>query len=588
MSEQRSVMRMNRRRFLNLAGQFSLAAVGVGLLQACGGAAATSTPGAATATTTKGTIATASTGAASTAAVSSTTSSAMPGTPNASGQASRTTLPFVWLGDLNPLWHPSQYTTFGQAVVFSLIFNNLTKLDEDLKTIIPDLAEKWEVSPDASQYTFHLHQNVKWQDGTPFTAKDVIFSFSRQIVEPYSYTKFMTAVKGAQDYKDGKAQTVAGLEQLDDYTVKITLNAPDSLFLLNLTEPGNVIVPEHLLKDVKPEAIDKAPFTLNTPVGTGPYKFVRYLRDQYVEFAVNPDYFKGKPKITALFMKQLQSDVTVAQLESGEVGLALRLSPIEYDRLTKVPTLNVISQAGVGQVGEFFPCEQKRMSDKRVRQAIYYAIDRKGIVDGIYQGRAQALNGAPPALDGYKDLNAYAYNQDKAKQLLKEAGFDLSAPVRIIYDQTYPLAPQYYPVIAQQLQQVGLKVELNALDSTAYANRFNKQRDSWELAGFYGGAWGLGPHITGQYFNCHKPGWESGYLNCDMDQLFTKAAQTGDPGQRDEVYHQIAKILNEDVPMASLWMPNDLHAATKKLGGGFSAYRDPRRTFTKVETWTLS
>src|SRR6266513_3325869 len=116
------------------------------------------------------------------------------------------TLRFVWLGDLSPIFHPAGYQTFCQAVVFSLVFNNLVKLAPDMKTLVPDLAEKWEVSPDATQFTFHLRRGVKWSDGSPFTANDVVFSFSRQVVEKYRYVKFMTAVEGAGDYAAGKAK----------------------------------------------------------------------------------------------------------------------------------------------------------------------------------------------------------------------------------------------------------------------------------------------------------------------------------------------------------------------------------------------
>ena len=321
-------------------------------------------------------------------------------------------------------------------------------------------------------------------------------------------------------------------------------------------------------------------------MGTGPYKFVQYQTDQFVELSANPDYFKGKPQIDKIFMKRLTSDVTVAQLESGEVDLALRVNPGEYDRLSKVQSLNVVSQPGVGQTALTFPSEQPRMSDKRVRQAIYYAIDRKGIVAAVYQGRAKVLNGAPPAMDVYSDLNQYEYNPEKARQLLAEAGFDLKTPFRIIYDQTYPAAAQYYPLIGQQLQKVGLNVELNALDSTAFTDRQVKQRTTWDMAGYNGGSWGLGGHITAQYYNC-KAATTTGYQNCALDDIFKKAQATGDPKQRDEIYHQAAKLLNEDVPQLPLWTANDLHAASKKLGGGFQIYGDPRRSFTKIETWTI-
>ena len=497
------------------------------------------------------------------------------------------TLRFVWIGDLTPLWHPAQWETFGQVVIFSLIFNNLVDLDEDLKTIVPDLAEKFEVSPDATTFTFTLRKDVKWHDGTPFTAKDVVFSFSRQILNPHKVSSHMLNLIGADDYKTGKADKVSGIEQLDDYTIRLTLVAPDLTFLFNMREPGNVIVPEHLLKDVKPDEIPTAPFTLNSPVGTGPYKFVQYVTDQYVEMTANADYFKGKPKIDKIFMKRMSADTAIAQLESGEVDLALRISPLEYERISKIPTLNAISQLGMGHTSLNFPTEISRMSDKRVRQAIAYAIDKKALVQAVFQGRANVLNGAPPALDGFKDLDPYELDLEKGKQLLTEAGFDLKAPFRMIYDRGYPASGQYMPIIAQQISKLGLSVELIGLDATAFIARSQKQRDSYEIYVGQGGNQRLGPWITNIYFNCERPGYNTGYLNCDLDKAFKNARSTSDPAQVEAAYNEVARILNENLAQISLWTPFDLHASSKKLGGSFSVHGDPRSSFTKIETWEI-
>ena len=500
---------------------------------------------------------------------------------------SSSTLRFVWTGDLNPLWHPSGYQTFSQAVVFSLVFNNLVKLDKDLKTVMPDLAKTWEVSPDMTVFTFHLRKGVTWHDGRPFTARDVIFSFTRQVVEPYRYVKYMDGLKGSRDYKEGKSNEVEGLELIDEHTVRITLSKPDSLFLLNLTEPPCVIVPEHLLKDVDPDAVESSTFTTTSPIGTGPYKFVRYLTDQFVEMEANPNYFKGIPQIEKLFMKRLRPEVTVAQLESGELDLALRLDQLEFDRLSKVTDLDVISRPGIGSTSLYFQVRRPQVRDKRVRQAIYHAIDREGIAKAIFWDRARVRYGAPPAMDGYENLNRYPFDPDKAKRLLEEAGFDFDAPFRIIYDHTFPSAPQVFPIIEQQLREVGINVQLRPLDSTAYIASLREARDTFEAFGSYGGVQGLGPHITATYYNCERKPILTGYANCEFDALFVEARSVADPQKRDAIYARAAKIFNEDLPQLPLWTPDELHAATKRLGGGFSVHSDARKTFGNVETWTL-
>ncbi len=498
------------------------------------------------------------------------------------------TLRFVWIGDLTPLWHPAAYQTFSQAVVFYLLFNTLVKLDFDLKTIIPDLAESWEVSPDASVYTFHLGRDVRWHDGTPFTAEDVRFTFERQILESYRYVKYLDTVEGAKDYKEGRTGGISGLELLDSHTIRVTLGFPDALFLYRLTEPTCVIIPEHILKELPPDAVESSKFASSSPVGTGPYKFVRYLIDQVAEFDVNPDYFKGKPQIEKVFMKRLRSEVAFAQLESGEIDLALRLKLFGFERLTGLSRLNIISGPGVGMTALYFIGEDPRLQDRRIRQAVYHAIDRKSIVEHVFRGRARVLRGAPPALDGYADLNPYDYNPEKSRRLLQEAGFDFEPPLRIVYDQTYPSAPMIFPILEHQLRQVGFNVRLDAMDSTAFISRIMEQRHLLEMFGSNGGAYGVGPHVSATYFNCHRKEWLSGYLNCELDDLFVQASRVTDLDQRDEIYHKVARILNRDVPILPLWSRHDFHAATKRLGGGFKIYRDSRRTFSNIETWTLA
>src|SRR5262249_30547978 len=157
--------------------------------------------------------------------------------------------------DFTPLWHPSQVNTGGQGMILDLAFSALVRLDEDFKTFLPDLAERWEVSPDATQFTFYLRRGVKWHDGAPFTAKDVVFSLTRAIINVgFAPTRWVMRLKGAAEYKDGKADTVAGIQQLDDYTVRLTLNAPDAFMMWDLADPYANITPEHLLKDVAPNA----------------------------------------------------------------------------------------------------------------------------------------------------------------------------------------------------------------------------------------------------------------------------------------------------------------------------------------------
>jgi ABC-type transport system substrate-binding protein len=163
----------------------------------------------------------------------------------------------------------------------------------------------------------------------------------------------------------------------------------------------------------------------------------------------------------------------------------------------------------------------------------------------------------------------------------------VSKPIRIIYDQTYPSVSDYMPAIQQYIEAIGLKVELNPLDSTAYIDRLHNKQDSFEIAMGNGGDEGISPARTAAYFDCTRPELRAGYANCDVDKLFKDAVQTSDAAKQDSDYHEVAKILNDELPNMSLWSPSAIHIVSDKLGGGFAIYPNPRETFFKVSTWTF-
>lgn len=520
------------------------------------------------------------------------TSSCAPGidpgvAPDAGADRSES-LRFAWQGDLTPMWHPSGYETFSQAVIFFLVFNKLVRLGPELKTILPDLAESWVVSPDARVFTFRLRRDVHWHDGEPFTARDVVFSFSRQLLEPYRYVKYAGAIAGADAYGEGSSDKLEGLEALDDFTVRITLRGPDVTFLQKLAEPSMVIMPSHLLAEVEPDAVQSASFTTTRPVGTGPFRFVKYLTDLYVELESNPEYFRGAPSIRKVYMKRLRPEVTVAQLESGELDLGMRLQLLDYDRLAELSHLETTTRPGIGMISVGFPLDRPVVQDRRLRQAIYCAIDRKVVARTLFRGRAKPMEGVPLGMEPDARLDPYEHDLERAKRLLRASGFDTATPLRLIYDQTYPSAAQIYPIIGQQLRALGLRLELHAMESTAYIARRYEQRDTYEMSGSHGGAYGLGPHVTSTYFNCSRHDWQYGYTNCDLDRYFAEATATVDPDRRRDLYFQAARLLNRDLPILPLWAPDEVHARHRRLGGGFALHRDARRTFGNVETWTLN
>ncbi len=514
---------------------------------------------------------------------------AAPSTAESAPPAAGSALRVARLADHYNFWHPVQFQTGNQFQWFSSVFNTLVEAEADSKTVIGDLAETFDVSADATTYTFHLAENVTWHDGEAFTADDVMFTINWSVQNWDAFKGFLPAwnqIKGAEAVLD-TTDTPEGLVKIDDSTVEITLAAPNARFLYSITDMANMILPEHILSSVTKADVETVDFTAGTPgvtIGTGPYKLTSFTADQSVELEAFPEYFKGAPQIGSIIFKLFADPaLAVAQLESGDLDLAFRVSPGEFDRLSAIDSLNVISAANPGIIRIVFKTEAAPWSDKRVRQAFYTAINRQAIVDNFYKGRARVLIN-PPGFTEYDDLNRYEYNVDTAKQLLADGGYN-GETFKLLYNQTFPDAQAIMPLIQSDLQAAGLVVELVPTDNETYLAKYN-DRTQWDGFIAVGGSEGLSPDRSAQYFPTDGTS-ESGYTNPLIFELWAEGRATADPAAQDEIYHELARILNEDVPQANLYSPDLVMVAAKGLGGGFDIHLNERETFMDVETWTL-
>jgi peptide/nickel transport system substrate-binding protein len=560
---------------------FSLFAA-VGLIASACGAAATPAPA------TSAPTAAASSAASAAATVGATASAAASGgTSNASG-----TLTVSRFSDWYNFFHPVEFQTGNQFQWWNCLFNTLVNVDADSTTITPSLADTWSASADAKTYTFHLHPGIKWQDGTPFTAQDVIYSATWYAQNPDSYKGFVPVwgqIQGAAAIK-GTTNPLTGITAPDDNTIVITLAAPNSIFLQQMTDMSNVILPEHILKGVTAADVEKVPFTTGTPgttIGTGPYKLTAFTPDQSVEFTANPDYFKGAPKINKIVFKLFaDSSLGIAQLQSGDLDLAFRVPPTEFDTLSAVPTLHTESDPNPGIVRIVFDTTKAPWNSVQVRQAFYYAINRAAIVKNVFQGRAHVLYN-PPGFKVYDDLNKYDFNTDTAKQLLQTGGYS-GQTFRLLYNQT-SISNAVPPLMQSDLEAAGIKVQLVPTDNATYLTDLN-DRTTWDGFIAVGGSEALSPQKSAQYFAPAPAGSkvQSGYTNPQIFKDWATALSSTDATVQDNAYHDLAKILNTDVPQINLYADDLVQAFTTKLGGGFKVHLNERETFMNVETWTLS
>src|SRR6185312_11743732 len=282
-------------------------------------------------------------------------------------------------------------------------------------TIVPSLAEGWDISSDNLTLTFRLRKGVKFHDGTDFNADAVVFTFKRMSDpnDPYHKGKFPYYKENFGDFPGN----LKGIEKIDDATVKMTLGEPDGEILPKLSLFAFAIVSPTAVKK------DADNFTRN-PVGTGPFIFKEWIKGDHITLTKNPDYWGGAPKLESLIFRVIpDNSARAAEMQAGTIQ-AGEIAAVDIPAMQKNPQVNVYIQPAVSTGYLAFNQSDAKFKDVRVRQAFAYAINRKPIIDAFYGGLGEVpTQFQPPAILGYNDsLKYYEYNPDKAKQLLKDAG----------------------------------------------------------------------------------------------------------------------------------------------------------------------
>ena len=472
-----------------------------------------------------------------------------------------------------PIFVPFHISTGGQTQVMDLIYSRLLKVQDDL-TFQPDLAESWEVNEDATAYTFKIREGLTWTDGEPLTIDDIIWTYRTALIPEAGALSAgkLKQIKGAVAYADGEADDVEGIERVDDNTLRFTLELPNVAFLTGTAGSSTLmwIMPEHIYADVDLASIDQAPASQSPTVGSGAYQFVEYVPDQYVSFTANPNYHLGAPKIEQVFLRLAEPATQLAQLESGELHLISRMAAREAERLSTSETINVVNTPGVGifQTAIF----NERVPDKRVRQAMMYGTDRAALLDAVLLGQGELVFNTVIGPDWavFDDLNTYDFDPEKAKALLAEAGWDENESLELTWSKGYQPVELAAPVFQQQMADIGISIELAPFETAAYVDKVVNNPD-FDLAWFGGGSYRLDPDVSAGYYMTvnwtPNGGNTTHYSNEELDQLFIDGRGTSDIPTRTEIYHQVAKILNEDVPTLFWWSDNQIFGINKKLQG---------------------
>ncbi|WP_205737635.1 ABC transporter substrate-binding protein [Granulosicoccus antarcticus] len=426
------------------------------------------------------------------------------------------------------------------------IYEGLLRYDENLDAM-PSLAKEWSISDDGLTYTFHLEEGVKWHDGEPFTSADVVFSID--VFLPETNTRLRNNM-----------QRLESITAPDDNTVVFKLSAPFGPFL-GVFEAGSApIIPKHIYEgtDFKNNPAN------NTPIGTGPFKFDKWEKGSYIHLVKNEEYYlEGKPYLDDIYYHIIPDAASRSiAYETGKVDL-LPGGSIENFDVERLLAMDNTCSSDKGW--EFFgPLSWLWMNnasgplaDVRIRQAVSLAIDREFALNALWNGVGKVASGPVSSSTRFYDSNLpeLAYDPDKARQLLKDAGYD-GETLRLLplpYGETWQ---RWAEAVKQNLSEVGINVELIATDAGGW-NQKLAERD-YDLAFTYLYQYGdpdLG--VSRTYISTNaEPGspWNnvSGYINEEVDALFAEASAAGDAEQRQELYSKVQAKLVEEAPVAWL------------------------------------
>jgi len=445
------------------------------------------------------------------------------------------------------------------------VFNGLVRYDKNLK-LEGELAESWEVSPDGKRITFHLRKGVRWHDGVPFTSDDVMFTY-RRMIDPRTPTAY------GEDFRQVKRASAP-----DPHTFVVEYARA---FAPALASWGMHVLPKHLLENY-PD-ISKSPLN-KKPVGTGPYRFVEWKTGEKVVFDASPDYFEGKPYISRVITRVIPDQATMfLELKAGGVDI-MTLTPPQYVRQTETAefakSFNKYKYTASGYTYLGFRLSHPFFKDRRVRQAIAHAADKKALIDGVLLGLGQEATGPyKPGTWAYNpDVRKYPHDPLLAKALLAEAGWTEKDGGLVKDGQPFEFTvltnagndarAKTAAILQQNLAEVGIRMKIRTVEWAAFINEFiDKRKFDAVILG-----WNITPDPDQfDIWHSSKTGPKElnhvGFANPEVDRLLDEGRSTFDIEQRKKAYFRIQAILAEEQPYVFLYVPEALPVVSNRFRG---------------------
>lgn len=461
--------------------------------------------------------------------------------------------------DADTLFPASQTTTTISNIV-KFFAEPLFTINEEGK-IVPLLAENYSVSDDGLTYTVRLKRGIRFQDGTPLNATAVKFTFEK-ILDPNIVVP-----------QRGYYKVIESVEVIDEYTVEFRLKYPYAPFLgLLASEAAAIISPTAFNK------LGDKVFTEPRGLGTGPFQFQEWVRGERIVLVRNENYWGQKPYFDKIIFYIIPDAQTrEAKLLSGELDLIMQPPATDIQRLENTPGIKVLKGLSTRAMYIGINTLKGPLADKRVRQALNYAIDKEALVENVLFGLGKVMDSPlPDYVIGHEKLGPYPYDPDKARQLLAEAGYPngfhvkLYTPVgRYLFDKELAQA------IAQYLRQVGIDAEVVPVaDWPTYVQMILAPANESQLELFL---LGWAPTVPDPHFylypRFHSSQWPPNgfndffYSNPEVDRLLDEGVKTLDPQLRQEIYANASRLIWEDAPNIFLHLQYLVIAQTDRLEG---------------------
>jgi peptide/nickel transport system substrate-binding protein len=446
------------------------------------------------------------------------------------------------------------------SIIASHIFETLWERDANLK-IMPGLATEMPKLVAPTSWEVKLRRGVKFTNGEEFNAESAKFSLER-VKDP--------KLRASSNFKP-----IESVEIVDPYTIRVHTNKPWPTFLTVMTFAQAAMYPPKAYKDKQPADISRQ------PIGTGPYKFVRWAKDEEIVLEANDGWWRGAPKIKTVLFRPIPDDaVRVAALQNGEIDVAVNIPPHLANPIANHPKLFLTTAPSIRTIQLMFQThnfdEKTHMAtgvydgptkDKRVRQAIQYALDVDEIVKGVLDGKAMRMATMLTPLHFGYDASLKPIKQDlaKVKKLLADAGYPNGVEITLNGPQgRYVRDKEVAEAAAGQLNKAGIKTTVKTYEFVNYLNNLtykHKGGPVWLIG------WGT-PTIDAE--TVYNPLFHNGsnlgtYFNPDLDGLMDAAQKEMDEKKRLALYHQINKLWIEDAAAAPLYQQLDLYGASKRI-----------------------